>query len=839
MPNDAWREFYARVNQAALARYPAILADWLPGGRVQSGEYCTAGLSGGAGQSLRVHIADDPKKGVWAEFNGGTASGRNAIDLYAKIRDLSYREAAAELAERFRIEKPAPRLKLAEAGRWQAIVPAPDYATFTEAGLPDIPARADGGTAVAWWAYLDADARLIQFRVRIEGGGRAEKEILPVSWCRNADTGEERWMWRDVPAPRPLYGLEILGGAEPDAPILIVQGEKTADAARRMLADRHGEWVVVTNPGGDNRANTKHTDWSPVINHAGPVTIWPDNDQWGVKAAAIVALALQRPVRVVRPDPRWKQGWDLADAEAEGWNGDQVLAYIAAHSVMSEPPARERVVCDISGSDLEERSVAVWNAVKAVNDPPTLFRSGNGLVIARPELQVLALADGASLRHWLTTRVKFQRTWRDNVVPTVPGRDLLENLLVYANPPIPFLRRKALMPIQSEQGEVIVTPGFHPASGVYYLAPPDLELLELKAEPTPDEIQHAVELIDDLVCDFPFADDSARAHMFAFVLTIIVRDTIAGPTPLFVFEAPAPGTGKSLLMEVLSYLLLRDGCLHLPPTADDEEFSKKLTSAFMSGETLITWDNVEDLRVPALKRALTGTIWTDRVLGVTEHRTWPIRAVFAATTNNPTWDAEMLRRTVSIRLDAGVERPHLRSGFRHHPIQEYVQAARSDLVRAFLTLAQAAGMEQDADAPVLGGFEAWSRRISAILKRAGVTGFLANREAVELEQVDTEHSAWLSFVERWRRQFADQWVTLRDLLPLAQDVEGFYLGRSDKERAQLTSLGMGLRKRRGAIIRGYRIAIREFKSHQYGAQFSLQATGASRNEGEADEDIPF
>ncbi len=41
------------------------------------------------------------------------------------------------------------------------------------------------------------------------------------------------------PCPRPLYGLHLLA-ERPEAPVLVVEGEKTADAARRRRRVKPG-----------------------------------------------------------------------------------------------------------------------------------------------------------------------------------------------------------------------------------------------------------------------------------------------------------------------------------------------------------------------------------------------------------------------------------------------------------------------------------------------------------------------------------------------------------------------------------------------------------------------
>jgi hypothetical protein len=51
------------------------------------------------------------------------------------------------------------------------------------------------------------------------------KVIRPLWW-----DGSD-WRWRQPPAPLPLLNLQVLK-AKPDAPVLVVEGEKTAGAAR-------------------------------------------------------------------------------------------------------------------------------------------------------------------------------------------------------------------------------------------------------------------------------------------------------------------------------------------------------------------------------------------------------------------------------------------------------------------------------------------------------------------------------------------------------------------------------------------------------------------------------
>ena len=91
----------------------------------------------------------------------------------------------------------------------------------------------------------------------------------------------------------------------------------------------------------------------------------------------------------------------------------------------------------------------------------------------------------------------------------------------------------------------------------------------------------------------------------------------------------------------------------------------------------------------AVAGALTAPFWEDRILGVSEMVRLPIRCAWIATGNNSEFSNEMARRIVRIRLDAHVERPWQREGFRHPDLMIWVRANRGRLVAACLTLCQA------------------------------------------------------------------------------------------------------------------------------------------------------
>jgi hypothetical protein len=145
---------------------------------------------------------------------------------------------------------------------WRPIFPIPDDAHPAPTRHPR------HGEPSGSWAYRDAAGRLLGFVWRFDliGGG---KEFAPLTFCENAATGTRAWRFKNWPAPRPLYGLDQLA-QRPGAPVVICEGEKSADAAGAFLPD----YVAIASPGGASAA--KHSGWMPVAGRK--VIISPDHD---------------------------------------------------------------------------------------------------------------------------------------------------------------------------------------------------------------------------------------------------------------------------------------------------------------------------------------------------------------------------------------------------------------------------------------------------------------------------------------------------------------------------------------------------------------------------------
>jgi len=248
-----------------LASAETHLASWLPAGRKRGNSWVAGDLSGAAGQSLKVNLAT----GAWSDFATGD-HGSDLVSLYAAIYELpmgdAYRHLGGETKPAKRVNGHAHAAPPAEPAR-RVVTPVP--ADFAE--CPCVHTRYDKPSAR--WTYRNADGEVLGYVARYEPAGE-RKQIVPWTW------NGERWGMGQWPSPRPLYGLQEIA-ERPGAAVLVVEGEKAADAARRFS----GPYVAVTWPAGAMAADK--ADWTPLAGRK--VLLWPDADEPGRKAMERVA----------------------------------------------------------------------------------------------------------------------------------------------------------------------------------------------------------------------------------------------------------------------------------------------------------------------------------------------------------------------------------------------------------------------------------------------------------------------------------------------------------------------------------------------------------------------
>jgi hypothetical protein len=250
-----------------------------------------------------------------------------------------------------------------------------------------------------------------------------------------------------------------------------------------------------------------------------------------------------------------------------------------------------------------------------------------------------------------------------------------------------FRRLEAVItaPTLRRDGSILDEPGFDNASGLLYLS--SGKGLRVPRAPTREQAVEALIQLWEPVRDFPFVAAEDRGVMLAAMLTAVLRASL--PTaPGFAFDAPAAGSGKTLLAKVVGILAIGAEPSISAPAGQEEEMRKRLFASLREGARVVLWDNLQEpLRGASIDSFLTAPSFSDRILGVSETATLPNRALFLCTGNNLRLAGDTCRRVLLARIDPKSETPYARD-FKVDPAAE-VLLKREELVVAALTIVRA------------------------------------------------------------------------------------------------------------------------------------------------------
>jgi len=277
------------IRAALLARLESVLLSIFPAGKVRRGKFHIGDVLGSPGDSLEI-VLDSEKAGLWTDR--ATGDGGDIFDLIARYLAVDVHTDFA------RVLQYASDL----TGRAS---PAPLRKAKREVPVDDL------GQATAKWDYLDAAGTLIAVVYRYDPPGR-RKEFRP--WDAN-----RRKM--APPNPRPLYNQPGMVRTDAAEAIVLVEGEKCAQALI-------GLGVCATTAMHGANAPVDKTDWSPLIGKA--VLIWPDRDkpgwEYADRASQAILMVGAASCAILYPPADKPEGWDAFDAIAEGFDVRGFLA---------------------------------------------------------------------------------------------------------------------------------------------------------------------------------------------------------------------------------------------------------------------------------------------------------------------------------------------------------------------------------------------------------------------------------------------------------------------------------------------------------------------------------
>lgn len=464
---------------------------------------------------------------------------------------------------------------------------------------------------------------------------------------------------------------------------------------------------------------------------------------------------------------------------------------------------------------LPEAVVDAQKALIAHNTPPTLFKHGCDLVrvlLTAGRAPALVPMKTVDLQAQLTFAARwFEQTGKE-VKPIYPPSLLVNALMQRVHLWAPSLDEVVGIPIFDHNWSLMMQPGYHPGEQIYY-HPTHPPVDPVPEHPSTAEVAEAVRLLgEELLGDFPFVTPADRAAAIAPIIAPFVRRCIDGATPLHLFESPTPGSGKTLLADVVSIPSLGKEPAASTEIANADDLRKSITAMAMSGEKILLLDNINArLKGAALAAALTKVGWTDRIIGTSKMVSREIHAVWLATANNISMTAELARRIVRSRIDPGIQQPHMRTHFRHPDLRAWAKVNRPQLIRAILVLVRHWLAEsRPSGGVILGSYESYCRIIGGILGAAGIDGFLGNIQS-DQRHADDETVEWEAFIRAWADHIGEKKVVAealdKTLLAPNPEMLSMTLASASSQRGRRIKLGQELRKRRDAIIAGWRIKV--------------------------------
>ena len=272
-------------------------------------------------------------------------------------------------------------------------------------------------------------------------------------------------------------------------------------------------------------------------------------------------------------------------------------------------------------------------------------------------------------------------------------------------------------PFLRVDGSICDSPGYDSDTGIYYA--PNLVFPSISSAPSWQEARDALDLIGNLVKQFPFANAVSKSVFLSDVLTAIARPTLP-KSPVVLYNATMAGSGKTLMASVANLITYGHATTHPWPGVNEEELKKVFTSVLLAGDPVVVFDNLPNgamIKSAALSQFATSDDYADRKLGFSERVKFRNRTRVVLTGNNITLASDNARRTLVCDLQLEVESIKDRViDFEYPSLALHIKQNRPLYIAAALTVLKAYAVHDDPLmlAP-LDSFEDWSWRVREAL----------------------------------------------------------------------------------------------------------------------------
>lgn len=317
-------------------------------------------------------------------------------------------------------------------------------------------------------------------------------------------------------------------------------------------------------------------------------------------------------------------------------------------------------------------------------------------------------------------------------------------------------------PMVRRDATLLTEPGYDEATSFLYL--PTVAVPEVPDRPTAAQLANATQLLRGMIDEFTWSGEHDEANFLGLLLTPLLRELCPPPYKLGAIMARQPGSGKSLLNEILR--TIHGGVFRAEMPHDDAELEKTLSSILtQTTAPVVQFDNVAGtLRSSRLAGLLTSAVYSGRLLGSTNNVDMANDRLWTITGNNLNLGGDLVRRTVWVTVDPRCPDPEKRTGFRLN-IPEWTVQHRGDVLHALLVWVsawRAAGMERPAETSS-DCYAKWIATVRGILAHAQVPGQFAAEASVQ-QAVGTDDEGWGEFLAAAHAVMGDEPWAVRDLV---------------------------------------------------------------------------
>ncbi|RRI02317.1 hypothetical protein EH240_12690 [Mesorhizobium tamadayense] len=343
-----------------------------------------------------------------------------------------------------------------------------------------------------------------------------------------------------------------------------------------------------------------------------------------------------------------------------------------------------------------------------------------------------------------------------------PPRDIAELIIARRGFwPFPEVHGVIAAPTIGADGNFVSKDGVDAKSKLLLAGAPVVEMAKL---PTREDALAGLEVLEGLLAEYQFSDESSRSVALSMLITPLMRGLVP-LAPLHCVSAPVAGSGKSYLASLASGIATGRYCPVIPPANKEEEFEKRLIGAMLAGMPIVSFDNVNGvLDSSTLCQALEQRIIEVRPLGTSTLCTVEQRMTWLANGNNIQIAQDLTRRSIMCRVDRNEERPELHE-YDERPFEQVIRnrakyiAAALTIVRAYIVAGRPGKL-----AP-LASYEQWSDSVRSALVWLGCADPCETMLAVRasdgrLQQLGTLFAAWASSLGLGMEYPAKQVITV-------------------------------------------------------------------------------